>query len=83
MTKFFKLLNVNLSAIVLSGCEYSFDCIVNDRPVSRNSKHRRFVGHRQFLSHLKAVLARGGPPSNSRYRERISPTRSVKVKNHY
>ena len=26
------------------------------------------------------VLARGGLPSNSRYRERITPTRSVKVK---
>ena len=26
------------------------------------------------------VLSRGGLPSNSRYRERITPTRSVKVK---
>jgi hypothetical protein len=35
---------------------------------------------RTNLTRFHGVLARGGLPSNSRYRERITPTRSVKVK---
>jgi hypothetical protein len=35
---------------------------------------------RTNLTRFHGVLARGGLPPNSRYRERITPTRSVKVK---
>jgi hypothetical protein len=35
---------------------------------------------RTNLTRFHGVLSRGGLPSNSRYRERITPTRSVKVK---
>jgi len=34
---------------------------------------------RTNLTRFHGVLARGGLPSNSRYRERITPTRSVKI----